>query len=213
MPEFEIIENGNSEIVIKKSRFIGELFSVHSKEEAEKILNETVKKYFDAKHHSYAYVIRDEGIEKASDDGEPSGTAGKQILFNLHEKNIINGLLIVTRYFGGVLLGTGGLCEAYRDSSLKAIESSCLSEILSGFEYFLIINYDDYGKIEYFLKQENIPYYNVEFLENVKMTAMVSKEKESYFEKNLNNISSGKIQFSRSDIMKYGMVDGKVRVF
>lgn len=213
MAGFEIIEGGSSEIIIKKSRFIGEAFAVHSREDAARILNETVKKYYDAKHHCYAYVIKEENIEKASDDGEPSGTAGKQILFNLHEKKLNNALVIVTRYFGGILLGTGGLCEAYRDASLEAIKNSDISEVMEGLEYCLTINYDDYGKIDYFLKQENYFSFPPEFSDKVALKVMVQSGNEGQFEKIINEISAGRAGYSRSELLKYCRVNNSIKYF
>lgn len=213
MAEFEVIEKGTSEIIIKKSRFIGECFAVQSKEEAEKIISETVKKYYDAKHHCYAYVINDKNIEKASDDGEPSGTAGKQILFNIHEKNLCNALVIVTRYFGGILLGTGGLCEAYRDASLSAINNSLISEVMEGYEYTLTLSYEDYGKTGYFLKQENYFYKAPSFTDKVVIDVMVETPRVEGFEKGIMNISSGKIALSKSDEMKYYIYKNDIKIF
>lgn len=212
MAGFEIITGGKSEIVIKKSRFLGEVFPVHSSDEAAKLLNDTVKKYYDAKHHCFAYIIKDVNAEKASDDGEPSGTAGKQILFNLREKKINNAIAIVTRYFGGILLGTGGLTEAYRDTSLLAINNSKIAEVKEGIEYTLTINYDEYGKIDYFLKQEKYFVFPPEFSEKIKMKVMVLISNKEAFEKKVNEISAGKALFSKSDVLSYYESDNKITV-
>ena len=114
-----IKENASYEIVEKKSKFIGNVFYVESKEEAEKIIKEQKKKYHDARHNCWAYRVLDDNnvVEKSSDDGEPSGTAGAPMLNILSKENIVNTLVIVTRYFGGILLGTGGLVKAYSEST------------------------------------------------------------------------------------------------
>ena len=110
-----IKQNASAEVVEKKSKFIANIFYVESREEAESIIKEVNKKYHDARHNCYAYrIVTEEGIvEKASDDGEPSGTAGAPMLNILSKNNLGNLLVIVTRYFGGILLGTGGLVKAY----------------------------------------------------------------------------------------------------
>ena len=114
-----------SEIVEKKSRFICNVIEVKNKEEAEDNIKQFKKKYHDARHNCYAYrVLEDNGIiEKSSDDGEPSGTAGAPIITILQKNNLCNVLVVVTRYFGGILLGTGGLVRCYSDSTIKAIEA------------------------------------------------------------------------------------------
>ena len=123
MKEFITIkENVQTEYVEKKSKFIANLFHVENSEEAENIIKETKKKYFDARHNCIAYrVIEDDRlVEKSSDDGEPSGTAGAPILKILIGQNLSHILVVVTRYFGGILLGTGGLVRAYSRSNCRS---------------------------------------------------------------------------------------------
>ena len=111
----EIYEGGSDEVVEKKSRFIATVFPVKTEEEAVAIIEETKKKYWDARHNCFAYVIGSKNeLQRFSDDGEPSGTAGKPILDVLTGEGVHNALIIVTRYFGGTLLGTGGLVRAYQ---------------------------------------------------------------------------------------------------
>ena len=119
-----IKENISSEIVEKKSKFIANLFYVETVQEAEQIIKQINKKYFDARHNCIAYrIVEDEQIvEKSSDNGEPSGTAGAPMLNILQKNNLANVLIIVTRYFGGILLGTGGLVRAYSNSLLRAMK-------------------------------------------------------------------------------------------
>ena len=127
MNEFTTIKsNVQAEIVEKKSKFIANLFYVDSIKQAEKLIQETKQKYHDARHNCVAYRIIEEDsiVEKASDDGEPSGTAGLPMLHILQTNNLANVLIIVTRYFGGILLGTGGLVRAYSNSLIEAIGKS-----------------------------------------------------------------------------------------
>ncbi len=123
---FKTIENeGIAQIVEKKSKFIAHAFYVESINEAEEYLGKIRKKYYDARHNCYAYRINveDETYEKQSDDGEPSGTAGAPILNILKKKELSNVLVVVTRYFGGILLGTGGLVKAYSEAAISAVEN------------------------------------------------------------------------------------------
>ena len=135
MEQFYTIKNNiEAEIVEKKSKFIANLIKVESKEEAEEKIQEIKKKYYDARHNCVAYRVLEEGKveEKASDDGEPSGTAGGPMLNILQKNNLSNVLIVVTRYFGGILLGTGGLVRAYSEALQKAIEESTLIMKVSG---------------------------------------------------------------------------------
>lgn len=118
----------------KKSRFIGEAFPITSEDEAEQKIAAVRKRYFDARHHCFAYVLGDENeIRRQSDDGEPSRTAGFPILEVLTKSEVRNALIIVTRYFGGTLLGTGGLVRAYTAAAKKALDSAGIAELTTGF--------------------------------------------------------------------------------
>lgn len=123
-----IKENVNAQISEKKSRFIADLIYVSSEEEAQANLEQIRKKYYDARHHCFAYRIleKDTILERASDDGEPSGTAGAPMLNLLSKNDLMNVLLVVTRYFGGILLGTGGLVRAYTGASQQAIKKASI---------------------------------------------------------------------------------------
>ena len=170
MEEFTTIEeNVSTEIVEKKSKFIANLFYVETVEEAENIIRETRKKYFDARHNCIAYRVLENGqiIEKASDDGEPSGTAGAPMLNILQKNEFANVLIIVTRYFGGILLGTGGLVRAYSDSLLKAIENSKKILKCLGQQYEIRINYSEFENFKYYCKKNNIYIEKLEYGEDI----------------------------------------------
>lgn len=121
-----ISENVTEQIVEKKSKFICDLIYVSSEKEVEESLQKIRKKYYDAKHHCFAYRLQNKNgiLEKSSDDGEPSGTAGAPMLNLLAKNNLANCLAVVTRYFGGILLGTGGLVRAYSEVTKKSIQSA-----------------------------------------------------------------------------------------
>lgn len=153
------------EIVEKKSKFIAHLCPVESVEEAETFIKEFKKKYYDARHNCMAYRILEENkiMEKSSDDGEPSGTAGAPMLTILQKNNLANVLIVVTRYFGGILLGTGGLVRAYSDSLLKAIEESQKIIQCQGTEMQVILEYSELDRFQYYCKNHNILITNVEY--------------------------------------------------
>lgn len=153
-----IKENVQSEIVVKKSKFICNLIKVETQEEAENIIKQMKKKYYDARHNCVAYrVIEDERIvEKASDDGEPSGTAGGPMLNILQKNNLCNVLAIVTRYFGGILLGTGGLVRAYSDATLRSIDIVEKVEKCMGLEAEVELEYNNLETFKYYCKINDI---------------------------------------------------------
>ena len=168
--DFKTIEKENSaEIVEKKSRFIANIYNVESKEEAEKKIKQIKKKYYDAKHHCFAFsIIEENGItQKSSDDGEPSGTAGAPILNIIKSNNLQNVVIIVTRYFGGILLGTGGLTRAYSEAAGKVVEQSELIQKEPGMEVELEIDYNDNEKFKFYCQKNNINIIKIEYTENI----------------------------------------------
>lgn len=170
----------SSEIVEKKSKFICNLVKVQSQEDAEKKIKEIKKKYFDARHNCVSYRIIQENqiIEKSSDDGEPSGTAGAPMLNILQKNNLANIVVIVTRYFGGILLGTGGLVRAYSDSLLKAISTSKIVEKELGEELEAILDYNNFEIFKYYCKNNNIKIINIEYGEHVVCKIELKEEKK-----------------------------------
>ena len=184
-----IKENVSAELVEKKSKFIANLFYIENREEAEDIIKMQKKKYYDARHNCYAFrVLGEDGIiEKSSDDGEPSGTAGAPMLNILSKMEITNVLVIVTRYFGGILLGTGGLVKAYSNSTKLALEKAEISMLEEGFVYKLELNYSDLENFKYFMKNNEIKILKEEYFENVKLSIFVPKNKIDCL--NSNNIN------------------------
>ena len=150
-----IEENVEAEVVEKKSKFIANLIYVDTVEKAESIIKDMKKKYFDARHNCIAYRIMENGriIERSSDDGEPSGTAGAPMLTILQKNNLSNVLVVVTRYFGGILLGTGGLVRAYSEGTLKAIEKATKIEKILGEELEVTLDYNHFENFKYYCKK------------------------------------------------------------
>lgn len=174
-----IAENASGEIVEKKSKFIANIFYVESVEEAEEKVKEVKKKYYDAKHNCFAYSIfsKSGSIDRFSDDGEPSGTAGLPMLNILKSQNLSNILVVVTRYFGGILLGTGGLVRAYSEATKVALENAKIVQKDYGLICKYKISYEDLEKIKYYFKQENIKIIDFAYAENVEITVEISNEK------------------------------------
>lgn len=177
--KFKTIKYDNcEEIVEKKSRFIANLIYVENEEHVQNKIKEIKKKHYDAKHNCYAYRIieGDNILRRSSDDGEPSGTAGAPMLNILEKNDIANVLVVVTRYFGGILLGTGGLVKAYSEATLKSIDNNELVEKELGYEIQISSSYADMKKIEYFLKTNNITILKKEFLDKVNILVELSIE-------------------------------------
>ena len=147
-----LYEGGVGELEEKKSRFIATTLPISSQEEALEFIEKTKKQYWDARHNCYAYVLGDHHeIQRFSDDGEPGGTAGKPMLDVLLGENIHNIAVVVTRYFGGTLLGTGGLVRAYSGATKEGLANSVILEKLQGRNLLLQTNYSDLGKVQYLL--------------------------------------------------------------
>lgn len=175
----KIIEkNIETYIVEKKSKFIANIFYVENIEEAEEKLKLTKRKYYDAKHNCYAYRVVEDGniIERSSDDGEPSGTAGMPILDILRGREIANCIVIVTRYFGGILLGTGGLVRAYSEATNNALEKITLMEIEEGYKMELTIQYKDFKLFSYYCKINNINVIKKEYEENIRVIVEMNEK-------------------------------------
>lgn len=166
---FTIRENEMAEIIEKKSKFIANIIKVNSKQNAEDEINRIKKIYHDARHNCVAYrVIEDDMIiEKSSDDGEPSGTAGGPMLNILQKNNLCNVAVIVTRYFGGILLGTGGLVRAYSDATMMAIEKSEKIEMILGIVMMARVDYSEYEKFKYYCQKNQIRVENSQYGEDI----------------------------------------------
>ena len=204
MEEFYMVDGpAQGEIVEKKSRFIANVFPVDSEEQALEIIEKIKKQYWDARHNCFAFVIgKNNEVQRFSDDGEPQGTAGKPILEVLTKGNIHNTLIIVTRYFGGTLLGTGGLVRAYGQSSKAAIENSRLLRVCEGVSFSVTTDYNSIGKIKYIIAQMNIEA-KEEYSANVKLDIEMPKENFEKFKSQVVEATNGQVVFSRVDDIEY----------
>lgn len=190
-----IIEGKTAEVTEKKSRFIANIFHVKNVTEADEKIKQINKKYYDAKHNCYAYIV--DGIEKCSDDGEPSKTAGAPMLDILKKNQFTNVLVIVTRYFGGILLGTGGLVRAYSEATKRAIENSDVVEIVSGERYIIEVTYENVNNVLYWCNKLNIKICENVYETSIKLTIESTKEDK---EKLINNVEIENIKVVNSNI-------------
>ena len=169
-----LITPGVGEIEREKSKFIAHLQPVTSEEEAARFFEEIKKKYWDAKHNCTAFVIgKDANLTRCNDDGEPSQTAGRPMLNVLLHSEVRNVACVVTRYFGGVLLGTGGLIKAYSDAVSDALEKSVIGEEIEGVRIPFTVDYVSYGKIKYEFEKLGFAMEDAEFGENIKAAVRV----------------------------------------
>ena len=178
-----IRENVKSEFTINKSIFISELIKVKDVSNVPLILDDIKKKYKDATHYCYAYIIDD--YKKSSDDNEPGGTAGVPIMDTLNKKELNYVLCVVIRYFGGIKLGAGGLIRAYRKASSDVINLANLCDLVNGYEVVIEVSYDKQKELDYYLKCD----YKKEFQENVRYYISCDKSTLSYLENNYDIIS------------------------
>lgn len=173
-------------IIINKSKFIGQIYNVSTIDEIQEILKNTRKKYYDATHNCYAYILGDnQEIQKCSDDGEPQKTAGAPMLDVLKKQQMTNILVIVTRYFGGILLGAGGLVRAYSEATSKTLDIATKYIKKDVLEIVLPLSYKAYNQVV------NLDYINIvdiNYTMDVICTIRIDKEYESKFTADINNI-------------------------
>jgi len=210
-PHKEIYVGGKGEIVEKKSRFISETSRIENEDEAIAFVEQIRKKYWDARHHCYAFSIgRNNELYRCSDDGEPSGTAGKPILDVLQKEEIHNGIIVVTRYFGGTLLGTGGLTRAYLSAAKEGLKNSRLIEKNLCQSIKIATDYNYIGKIQYIAASLGIPQTSSRYTENV-VLAFLPKDKEvENFCRKIVEITSGRADINMGELCYAAMIDHEV---
>ena len=193
---YKVIVEGNSgEIVEKKSRFIANVKSVSSEEEAIAFIEESKKKYWDARHNCSAFIIGEKNeLQRFSDDGEPSGTAGKPILEVLLGSGLRNVCVVVTRYFGGTLLGTGGLVRAYTQAANAGLAASKTAFCHKGKKINIKSDYNGIGKIQYIMAQMNIGQSDIQYTENVEISCAVKDAQVDELAKKVTEATAGKAE-------------------
>lgn len=193
---------GEGEIEEKKSRFLGKIIPVETEEEALAFIEKTKKQYWDARHNCYAYIIGEHcECVRCSDDGEPSGTAGKPMLEVLQNQELRNVAAVVTRYFGGTLLGTGGLVRAYTQATQEALKEARIATMTPVAIMTIQTDYNAIGKIKYVLAQEDITIQNEEYTVDVVVTAAVPLTEMDSLIKKLTEVTNGKAVIEEKERM------------
>jgi len=205
-----ILETKETEIVEKKSRFIANIAAVSSEEEAIEFIEKIKKKYYDARHNCYAYIIGDKGDKKkCSDDGEPQRSAGMPIMEVLENQGYFDIVVVVTRYFGGTLLGVGGLIRAYQGAVIEGLNASVSGEIHEGFRAKYRFGYDFYGKIKYIAESENIVIEDTLFDETVTISLIFNDSESERLQKKFVEETNANIERLLLEKIKYITVDNK----
>ncbi len=193
----KITRTGESEVIIKKSRFLGSAINVESEEQAREMVAAIRKEHYSARHVCYAYSIGDKNpVLKFSDDGEPGGTAGKPMLDVVLNSGISDILIVVVRYFGGVLLGTGGLVRAYSEVAAQAVKNAetktiCLSRI-----YDIVLDYGDFDKVKYLIENHEGTAYDVEYSDKVIIKLTVPDKNAEILEKQISEKTAGRSEIT-----------------
>ncbi|MCI6552033.1 MAG: YigZ family protein [Lachnospiraceae bacterium] len=192
-------EGGRAEIVEKRSRFIATLAPAESEEEAAEFIDRIRKQFWDARHNCSAFVIGERGqLTRCSDDGEPAGTAGKPMLEVLLGAEVRNAAAVVTRYFGGTLLGTGGLVRAYTQALRAGLDSSRIVTMRYGTELEAVTDYNGIGKVQYLLGQLGLGLLESEYTDVVRLKLLVPYEHRGRLHKELMEATAGKIKITET---------------
>ena len=209
-----IYEGGTDEIVEKKSRFIAQVFPVETEEEVATILEQMKKKYWDARHNCYAYSIgKNREFTRCSDDGEPSGTAGRPMLDVILGEDIYNVAVVVTRYFGGVLLGTGGLVRAYSKAVQEGLAGSLVIEKKKGISLKVTTDYTGIGKIQYIAGERQIPILDSEYTDKVVLKLLVPDAETEAVQKAITEGTNGRAGMEKEKELYFAKVNGEVLTF
>lgn len=209
-----IFQGGQGEIIEKKSRFIAHVQSVESVEEAQDYIEAMKKKYWDARHNCSAFSIGVQNpLTRCSDDGEPGGTAGKPILEVIQGSGVRNVVIVVTRYFGGTLLGTGGLVRAYTEAAQEGLKNSTIVEKIPAVRTTIFTEYTDLGKIQYILAQNQVMVENTQYTDKVEIQALFPEEEKMFLQKTLVEGTGGRVQTEEGESVYFGVVEGEVIVF
>ena len=205
-----VYEGGTGEIVEKKSRFIANVRPVQTEDEALAFIEEMKKKYWDARHNCSAYILGERQEQmRCSDDGEPSQTAGKPMMDVLAGAGLTNTAVVVTRYFGGTLLGTGGLVRAYSDAVQEGLKNSRIITKYWGTELLVGTDYNGIGKLQYLFGQRQIPLLDAEYAEKVQFTVLVPISRVQEIRKAVTEATSGQAAVEEKRSLYFAEVDGE----
>ncbi len=209
-----IYKGGIGEITEKKSRFIATIRPVETEEEALAFLEEMKKKYWDARHNCSAYVLGErQELLRCSDDGEPSQTAGKPMMDVLTGAGLTNVAAVVTRYFGGTLLGTGGLVRAYSAAVQEGLKNSRIITKYLGTRLLVETDYNGIGRLQYLFGQRQIPMTDTEYTDHVSFTVLVPVSKTAELTKAITESTSGQAKITEKGRLYYTILNGEYLCF
>jgi uncharacterized YigZ family protein len=209
-----VYTGGSGEIIEKKSRFIATVLPIETEEEALLFIEQMKKKYWDASHNCSAYVLgRNNELERCSDDGEPSQTAGRPILDVLIKEGIHNAAVVITRYFGGTLLGTGGLVRAYQGATKEGLKNCTLLEKHYGKQLLIKTDYTGLGKIQYIAGTLDLTTLTTEFTDIVVITLLVPPDLLGSAIIKIQEATNGKADLMELDDVYYGNLQNKILIF
>lgn len=209
-----VYKGGIGEIEVKKSKFIASIGPANSEEEAIAFIDDLRKKYYDATHNCTAYVIgMNNEITRWNDDGEPSQTAGLPMLNVLLGEGVHNTVAVVTRYFGGTLLGTGGLVRAYSDATKEGLKNCSIIEKQKGIKIHLRMDYTFLGKVQYILSEEKVPIIDTNYTDVVEMTYVSPIVQDDKIQKQLLEATSASVDIRPEDEVYFSNYLGKLLLF
>ena len=213
--KYKVVYKGASgEITVKKSRFIATIQPVDTEEKALQFIEKMKKKYYNASHNCTAYIIgQNNDITRCNDDGEPSRTAGFPMLNVLQGEGLHNVVAVVTRYFGGTLLGTGGLVRAYQDALKEGLKNCTIIEKQKGIKVHLNTDYTSFGKVQYLLSEEEIPIVDTVFTDTVDLTYLVPSQLSNAIENKIIEATSGQVQISPDKEIYFAIVSDEILFF
>lgn len=209
-----VYAGGEGEIVEKKSRFIATVRPVKTEEEAIAFIEEMKKKYWDARHNCSAYVIGEQyQVQRCSDDGEPGGTAGKPMLDVLMGEGLHDTAVVVTRYFGGTLLGTGGLVRAYSGAVKEGLAAASVITKMHGYGLKVQTDYTGLGKIQYILGQRGLNVLDIVYTENVEMKVLIPAQELKTVMAEITEGTNGQAVLEVGEECYFADVNGEMKIF
>lgn len=209
-----VFDGGEDELIEKKSRFIATVKPVDSEEEALEFIAGIKKKYWNARHNCFAFVIGERNeIQRCSDDGEPQGTAGRPMLDVLLGEDVHNVAVVVTRYFGGILLGTGGLVRAYSKSVQLGLAASTIIEKTAGSRITIQTDYNGVGKLQYLLGQRGIPIVDSQYTDVVRLELLVEASAVQELQEAVTEATSGRAGWEEEKGISFAFVEKEPLIF
>ncbi|HHT98233.1 MAG TPA: YigZ family protein [Clostridiales bacterium] len=207
-------KGGTGEFIMKKSKFISYVGPAKSEDDALEFIESIKKKHWDASHNCTAYIIGNKNvIERCNDDGEPSKTAGKPMLDVLIGQGLTDIVVVVTRYFGGTLLGTGGLVKSYQSATIEGLNNSLIIEKRLASNIEVLTDYNTIGKIQYYLASNNYPTIDTIYTDIVKANVLIDSRETEGFYKKVSELSYGTALVNEIEKVYYAKINNEIHLF